>query len=162
MKGERMSGCQAVESVARKLNKKIAGEAFASLSESGPFMAILDHDGGCTSSDPERFAGFFSDARKLRQICTSIDDGCDPVITQAGGAGVVATQLDAGRTRCGYLLVALPGYTYESMVANMDLIELLLDQMQVIAGLVEQNVMVGGYDAAQIGLADLNAAPALN
>ena len=162
MKGERMSDCQTVDSVVRVLNKKIASKAFTSLSEIGPFLAILDHDGGCTASDPERFAEFFSDARKLAQICTSIDDGCDPVITQAGGAAVVATQLDAERTRCGYLLVALPGYTYESAVANMDLIELLLDQMQVIAGLVEQNSMVGSYGSKQVGRIDHNAAPVLN
>lgn len=162
MKGERMPGCQTVESAVQRLNKKIAGVAFTSLSQSGPFLAILDADGGCTASDPERFADFFSDARKLAQICTSIDDGCDPVITQAGGAAVVATQLDAERTRCGYLLVALPGYTYESAVANMDLIELLLDQMQVIAGLVELNGMIGGYGPKQAGQADLNAAPVLN
>ena len=148
--------------MARKLNKKIAGAAFASLSESGPFLAILDGDGNYSASDPDRFADFFSDARKLAQICTSIDDGCDPVITQAGGAVVVATQLDAERMRCGYLLVALPGYTYESAVANMDLIEVLLDQMQVIAGLVEQNSMIGDYGPKQLGLADLNAAPVLN
>ncbi|MEK7992603.1 MAG: hypothetical protein AAB403_02255, partial [Planctomycetota bacterium] len=40
---------------------------------------------------------------------------------------------------CGYVIVALPNYSPESTLVNIDLIETLLSQFSLIARLIEKN-----------------------
>jgi hypothetical protein len=141
------------------LNEQVARLIFGLLPEQGPVMVIMDKLGNCWPSDAERFQGLNIEESLLRELCEKIDDGNEPVITQLDGASIVAAQLAtdlplprswlrqeaagqdaaARHTNCGYVMIALPQYSPESTLANIDLIEILLSQAGLIARLIETN-----------------------
>jgi hypothetical protein len=121
------------------LNEQIARQIFDILPERGPIVVIMDGDGHCWPSDSEKFSKLNVGEPFLRELCAKIDDGDEPVVTQANDCSVIAAQLVTERTKCGYVVVALPQYSPESTLANIDLIEILLNQIGLIARLIEKN-----------------------
>jgi len=121
------------------LNEQIAREVFATMPDGELLVVICDEKGNYWASDQSRFSKLFSDRQELERICTTIMDGCDPVIHDLDNCTIVATQLDAERTNCGCLFLVLPAYTRQSTLANMEVIELLLSQLNLVARLIEKN-----------------------
>lgn len=121
------------------LNEQIARQVFNVLPEDGPMMVIMDRDGHVWPSDSERFAKLNPDEAVLRRICDKIDDGAEPVVSQIGDYSIVAAQLCTEHNNCGYVILALPQSGPESMMANMDLVEILLSEVGLIAKLIEKN-----------------------
>ncbi len=121
------------------LNEQIAKEVFGIQPENGPVVVILDRDGTCWPSDAERFAKLDLDAALLKDLCAKVDDGAEPVIAQINDCSIVAAQLATERTNCGYVLIALAGYSLEATMANIDLIEMLLGQIGLIGKLIEKH-----------------------
>ena len=121
------------------LNEQIARQIFDILPECGPIMIITDNDGNCWPSDSEKFSKLNISELFLRELCAKIDDGTEPVVTQENDCSIIATQLVTERTNCGYVIIALPQYSPESTLANIDLIEVLLNQVGLIAKLIEKN-----------------------
>ena len=121
------------------LNEQIARQVFDILPEQGPVMLIMGADGHCWPSDSEEFSNLNINEAFLRELCAKIDDGDEPVVTQANDCSVIAAQLSTERTNCGYVVIALPHYSPESTLINIDLIEILLNQMSLIARLIEKN-----------------------
>ncbi len=121
------------------LNEQIARQIFDILPEGGPVMLIMDKDGNCWPSNSEKFAKLNIGESFLREVCAKIDDGTEPVVTQKNDCSVIAAQLATERTNCGYVIVALPQYSPESALVNIDLIEILLSQINLIAMLIEKN-----------------------
>lgn len=124
------------------LNEQVAREIFEILPECGPIMVIMDRDGNFWPSSSEDFSNLSIDESFLKKLCAKIDDGTEPVITQVNSCGIIATQLVAEHTNCGYVIIALPKYSPESTLANIDLIEVLLNQTNLIAKLIEKNNML--------------------
>jgi hypothetical protein len=60
-------------------------------------------------------------------------------VTQANNCSIIATQLTTEQTNCGYVIVVMPQASPESTMANIDLIEILLNQVGLIAKLIEKN-----------------------
>ncbi len=118
---------------------KVAEMIFGLLPEQGPVMVIMDKLGNCRPSDAERFQQLNIDESLLRELCEKIDDGNEPVLTQVEGASIVAAQLSTEYSNCGYVFIALPQYSPESTLANIDLIEILLSQAGLLARLIETN-----------------------
>ena len=75
----------------------------------------------------------------LRDICARIDDGIEPVISAEDQVSIVGAQLATDKTKCGYVFIVLEHYSPESTLANIDLIEILLNQVRLIARLIEKN-----------------------
>jgi len=121
------------------LNEQIAHQLSDILTEQGPVMAIIDRQGNCWPSNPERFSQLNITESFLKEICDTVDDGAEPVVTQANDYSIIATQLATDRTNCGYVIIALPQYTPESTLININLIELLISQIGLIANLIEKN-----------------------
>jgi len=121
------------------LNEQIARQIFDILPERGPIIVIMDGDTRCWPSDSEKFAKLSISESFLRELCAKIDDGDEPVVTQAGDCSIIAAQLATERTKCGYVVIALPQYSPESTLVNIDLIEILLNQINLIAKLIEKN-----------------------
>ena len=121
------------------LNEQIARQVFEVLPEDGPIVTIIDMDGNCWPSDSERFSRLNIDESLLAQLCSRIDDGAEPVLSQVGQVSLVAAQLVTEQTNCGYVILALPEYSPESTLQNIDLIETLLNQVVLIAKLIEKN-----------------------
>ena len=121
------------------LNEQIARQIFEVLPERGPVIVIMDREGNCWPSDSEKFSALDIGESLLRELCAKIDDGAEPVVTQADDCSIVAGQLATERTNCGYVIIALPRYSPESTLVNIDLIEILLNQIGLIAKLIEKN-----------------------
>lgn len=121
------------------LNEQIAGWFTDFVSADGPFIAIRDTQGNCWLSDEDRLSQFLPEGKVLRQVLTKVDDGFEPVIDQTNNSSFVVTQLSTDRINCGYLFLILPGYTAETTLANIEIIELLLAQVALIARLIEKN-----------------------
>ena len=121
------------------LNEQIARQIFDILPEQGPVMIIMDREGNCWPSDSEKFSSLNISESFLKEVCDKIDDGDEPIVTQISDCSVVAAQLTTERTNCGYVIIALPKYSPESTLVNIDLIEILLNQTALIARLIEKN-----------------------
>ena len=122
-----------------RINEQIARQVFDILPDNGPIMVIMDVDRNCWPSDSEKFSDLNISESFLTDLCSKIDDGAEPVITQINDCSIIASQLITERTNCGYVIVILPSYSPESTLANIDLIEILLNQINLIGKLVEKN-----------------------
>ena len=121
------------------LNEQIARQVFEVLPEGGPIMVIMDRDGSSWPSDSEEFAKLNVSESFLKELCAKIDDGAEPVVTQVNDCSIIAAQLATERSNCGYVIIALPQYSPESTLININLIEMLLSQLGLIAKLIEKN-----------------------
>jgi len=137
-----MDMCDATISATHLLNEQIARQVFDVLPERGPVLLIMDRDGGCWPSDPEELARLNLSESFLKDLRAKVDDGAEPVITQVGDASVTIAQLCTDRTNCGYVVVILSRHSAESTLADIDLVEALLNQITLIARLIEKSSML--------------------
>ena len=121
------------------LNEQIARQVFEILPESGPLVMILDTEGNSWPSNSHDFARLNISESFFKRICANIDDGAEPVMAQTEDCSVVGAQLATDGSNCGYVIIVLPQYTPESTLANINLIEMLLNQLGLIAKLIEKN-----------------------
>ncbi len=121
------------------LNEQIARQIFELLPERGPVMIIMDREGNCWPSDSEQFAKLNISKEFLKEICGKVDDGVEPIVTQANDCSVVAAQLATEQTNCGYVFLAIPQYSPGATLVNIDLVEIVLRQVSLIAKLIEKN-----------------------
>ncbi|HUU20628.1 MAG TPA: hypothetical protein VMW72_26005 [Sedimentisphaerales bacterium] len=121
------------------LTEQVARQIFEVLPEGGATIVIIDREGNNWPSDPEEFAKLNISESFLKELCAKIDDGAEPVVTGADDCSVIAAQLATERSNCGYVVIALPQYSPESILINIDLIEMLLNQIGLIAQLIEKN-----------------------
>ena len=133
------------------LNEQIARHIFDILPESSLVMVIMDRDGNCWPSDSEKFSELNISESFLRELCAKIDDGVEPVVTGANDCSIIGSQLVTERTNCGYVFIALPQYSPESTLVNIDLIEILLNQVSLIARLIEKNNLLYELQMKQMG-----------
>lgn len=148
----RMDICESQYSRSSVLNEQIAGEIFDILPEDGPVVIIVGRDGKNRVSDSEKFSRLNISESFLKGLCATIDDGAEPVVTQVDDFGVVASQLATDETNCGYVIIALPQYNSESTLINIGLIEMLLNQIGLIARLVEKNDQAYVLQMKQLGM----------
>ena len=130
---------QSLSSPGFKLTDQITRQIFEVLPERGPLIVIMDTNGNSRPSDPEEFAKLNISESFLKEICVTIDDGAEPVITNSNDCSIVAGQLATEDSNYGYVFVVLPQYNPESTLLNIDLIEMLLNQIGLIARLIEKN-----------------------
>jgi len=121
------------------LNEQIARWIFDILPEGGPIILIMDREGNHWFSDSEEFLKLNISDAFLIELCDKIDDGAEPVVTQVNDFSIIAAHLSTERTNCGYVIIALPQYSPESTLININLIETLLNQIGLIAKLIEKN-----------------------
>jgi hypothetical protein len=121
------------------LNEQIARQVFDVLPEQGPILVIMNRNGHIWPNDSGEYEKLKIDEQFLKELCAKIDDGSEPVVSQIGDCSIVAAQLATERSNCGYVIIILPQYGPESTLVNIDLIEILLSQLNLIAKLIEKN-----------------------
>jgi hypothetical protein len=136
------------------LNEQIARQVFDILPDDGPLVVIISKSlkGGQVHYWPnntERFTNLGLTDGFLQDLCSKLDDGDEPIITQFNDFSIVATALVTERSDCGYIVIGLPHYTPESTLANLSLIEILLSQVGLIAHLIEQNNLLYEHNMKQ-------------
>ncbi len=137
-----MDTCDAMSSGTYALNEQIARQVFDMLPECGPILVFMDRNGSYWPSNSEEFARLDLNETLLRDLRAKVDDGAEPVITQVGDTSVTVAQLATDHTNCGYVVIALPRYSPESTLTNINLVETLLSQITLIARLVEKSCML--------------------
>jgi len=147
-----MDMCDSLFSPGFMLNEQIARQIFEVLPERGPIMVIMDRDGNIWPSNSEEFAKLSISESFLKELCAKIDDGVEPVISQVNDSSIIATQLATERNNCGYVIIALPQYNPESTLINIDLIEMTLNQVGLIAKLIEKNNLLYEVQMKHYGL----------
>ena len=120
-------------------NEQIASQIFETIPENGPIVLIVDPEGNMWPSDSEQFHNLNISESFLKELCRKIDDGFEPVIAQENECCLVASQLVTARKNCGYIIIALPQDSPEAILANINLIEMLINQFSLIAKLIEKN-----------------------
>jgi hypothetical protein len=125
-------------SPAAMLNEQVARQVFEIISEQGPLVVIMDGEGNCWPSDSERFARLNLSAEWIENFRSKIGDGIEPVVSHIENHGIVGSQLAIGRSKCGYVLMAMEEAGPESMLAKMELVEMILGQFNLIAALIEK------------------------
>ena len=133
-----MDTYDAMFSAAYVLNEQIAQQMFEVLPEGGPVLAIVDGGGHYWASDPEAFAQLNVVETLLDDLRAQVDDGAEPAMVQMGDATVMVTQLHTEETNCGYLVLAVPRYNRDMTQTDLDLIEVLLSQITLVARLIEK------------------------
>ncbi len=121
------------------LTEQIARQVFEVLPEPGPLIVIMDTDGNIRPSDSEEYARLNISESFLKEVCVTIDDGVEPVITSSNDSSIIAGQLATEEGNYGYVFVVLSQYNPESTLLNIDLAEMLLNQIGLIARLIEKN-----------------------
>ncbi len=121
------------------LSEQIARQIFETIPDEGPIVAILDKNGNCWPSNSEKFSKLNINGTFLAELCAKIDDGAEPLVTQINECSIIAAQLATERTNCGYVIIALPQYSPESTLINVDLIDIVINQIGLIAKLIEKN-----------------------
>ncbi len=140
------------------LNEQIARQIFDILPEQSLVMVIMDRDRNYWPSNSEEFSKLNISESFLRELCAKIDDGAEPVVTSTNDCSIIAAQLATERTNCGYVIIALPQYSPESTLINIDLIETLLNQVGLIAKLIEKNNLLYELQMKQFSVYSQNEA----
>lgn len=148
-----MDACDTQSSASDELNEQIARQLFEVLPEQGPILLIMDRRGNCWPSNSEAFATLHLDETFLAELRAKIDDGAEPLVTQAGDTSVVVAQLATDRTNCGYLLLALPRHSPESTLSCIGLVEMVLQQANLVARLIERDRRLTEAHSRRYGLA---------
>lgn len=121
------------------LNEQVARQIFEVFPETGPIMVIMDMDGNCWPSDSEGFSKINVNEMFLKELCGRVDDGAEPVVTRYDDFCFFASSLWTHRTNCGYVVMVLDQDSPESVLANTDLVEIIISQVSLIAKLIEKN-----------------------
>jgi len=136
------------------LIEQIASQVFGNLPEDGPLVVILDGKGSCCPSDSEKFSRVFAETHLVDQVIARVDDGGDPFISYVDDCAIVATELTSGYSHCGYMIIALDGFTQGSVMDNIDLVDTILSMMDIICGLVEKNCRLNHYQTQRLDFAN--------
>jgi hypothetical protein len=130
---------QAILSSSHTLIEQVGRVMAPEQSGFGPFWVLLDKNKSVRAGDRKRLSETIEDSELLHRVCSRVDDGFEPAICEAGSGVVAAGQFRTERTNCGYMVLVLPGYCYETAEANADLIEMLMTQFVLLASTIEKN-----------------------
>jgi hypothetical protein len=120
------------------LNEQVARHVFETIFEQGPLVVIKDADGNCWPSNSQKFESLNLSKQWLTHFCSKINDGVEPLVSHIQNHGIVGSQLVGDHTKCGYILMAMEEPGPESMLAKMELVEMILNQFNLIAKLIEK------------------------
>lgn len=146
-----MDAYDAMFSATYVLNERIAQWMFEMLPEGGPLLALVDGSGHYWASDPEAFMQLNLVETLLDDLRAQVDDGLEPATVEVGDTMVLVTQLHTERTNCGYLVLAVPRHGAELSQTSLELIELLLSQVLLVASLVERCGLLSDSQAKSYG-----------
>jgi hypothetical protein len=116
----------------------IASNVFSVLPEDGPSVIVIDRHGHRYTSEPDVLVARGVTDEVIRDLCSRIDDGYEPIITKSGETTLVGTNLTTDRCNYGYVLILLKDYCPVTAMANITLFETILGQMNLIARLTER------------------------
>lgn len=121
------------------LSEQFVRQMFELSNPDGAVLIYVNENHEYQANNPNRAVFLQEEPQRLSSICNQIDDGDDPCVCVVDGGCVVGTQLSTEKVHCGYFLMFLPGYTSQTIQANMNVVELVLAQGQLVCQLIEKN-----------------------
>jgi len=121
----------AEKSLAQQLLQELSGF----VPDDGPILLCRDSDGTYHALDPARFNPE-TWTEPLEALHDRICDGWEPATAACQGGFVTAVEVGHGADETATVFVILEGYSQDTAVANMGLIETLLAQIHAMAALV--------------------------
>ena len=121
---------------------QLAQKLFELLDEQPMVMIIKDIEGTRWCSNAEELAKLDISEDFINDTCRKIDDGEEPLLTHKDDISIMAFQLATKRTNCGYVFIVLPKSDPENTLRNICLVDLLRGQVELIAELVEKNLLL--------------------
>lgn len=135
----------AISMLSDTITGQIASSIFSVLPEDGPAIVVIDRQANRYVSEPEVMAACGITDEIAKDLCTRVDDGLEPVIAQAGAHTLVGTHLATDCCNYGYAMIVLKNYCPVAAMANINLIETILAQINLIARLTEKLTDGRGY-----------------
>lgn len=129
-------------SYARRLNEQIALRMSEILDDEGPVVIIMDKEGYFWVNNSEEFSKLGISESFLKEISGKIDDGDEPLVTQINDSSIISSQLATDKKNCGYVFVVFQHSSPESAIAHIEMVEMVLNQMNLIAKLIEKNTLL--------------------
>ncbi len=120
---------------------QISAQLCQCFGQSGIDVMVVDRSGETASGSAEALELFHSDGKLFGDICGRIDDGDEPVIAEVASAAIVGAALHTGSTFLGYIFVVLYASEKRSVLAHIDIIEVVIRQAELIAGMVHQRAL---------------------
>jgi hypothetical protein len=142
IKGQKMNLYDNVFSQKYLMNEQIARQVFEALPDGSTVMVIMDRDSNIWPSDSEAFSKLNIDQQYLTDLQNKIDDGVEPVIARYNNCMIVSTALYTEKSKSGYIALICPEDEPEITMANVDFIEIILNQVNLIAKLIEKNTLL--------------------
>lgn len=130
-------------SEAFSFKEDIVGLIFDNIPDDSPLVVIVDKKKKIHASDGEKLANLGVENYLLLSICAHIDDGAEPVVVEDGNCTIVGSQLRTENVNCGYVMVLVDGkFDKTSEFVALTLVEMILQQANVIASLLEKNELL--------------------
>ena len=107
------------------------------LPEDGMDLILIDRGQLCWTSDPITYDTLIEGTPILADMISRIDDGDEPTLTRVGDVYLVGVHLWTSRCDHGYAMLVLSSVDYDSLLQNWSFVEVVLNQMQCIAGLLD-------------------------
>lgn len=112
---------------------------FESFENTDITFALISNQGRCITNRPNIFKQVLSNQKLLTSLCQKIDDGDEPKMAYIGDFLIAASGLSIDKENSGYIIMILPGYTPEKTSSCMEFIEVILNQISLLAQQVELN-----------------------
>jgi hypothetical protein len=140
---------QAILSSSQTLLGQVGRMLQAEQGDFGPFWVLLDEQKIVCGGETQKLTEFVSDFEAFGRYCAQVDDGIEPVIWPVKNAVIAIGQLCTERTHCGYMALVLPGYTADTIHANLGLVEMLLAHLNLLLETVEKNNLLHQKDLSR-------------
>ncbi len=125
-----------------QLNEQIARQVFEALPEGSPLMVIMDRESNTWPSESQAFVELGIGQEYLDKLRSKIDDGQEPVIARYNNNMIACSSITTDKSNAGYIAIICPEDEPEKAMANIDLIEIILSQINLIARLIEKNTLL--------------------
>lgn len=107
------------------------------LPEDSMDLILTDRGHLCWTSDPVAYDVLIEGTPILEDMISRINDGDEPALTRVGDVYLVGAHLCTSQCDHGYAVLVLSSVNYDSLVQNWSFVEVVLNQMQCIAGLLD-------------------------
>ncbi|MCD4831551.1 MAG: hypothetical protein K8R02_07085 [Anaerohalosphaeraceae bacterium] len=121
-----------------QLLQQISDELCQCFSQGELGILIIDSARDFSAGSFKALDLFGSNRQLFESLCRRIDDGDEPVIVETDCDAVVAAALHTDSTFLGYIFIVLDSSDRQTALAQLDMIEVLIGQAELIAGMLQQ------------------------
>ena len=139
-----MNTCENVFSSESYLMQEVANRLRGCFDSSEIDMLLFDASGNLQAGNTEILGGLGANQQLFKNICSRIDDGDEPIVSQIDGVGIVASGISGRNASLGYVFILLPGYSPERTIGSLDFLEIIISQVSMNVETIEASLNSSG------------------